>query len=630
MAGRLGAGALMLVILPALVLAQELKHVVPLPGQWSLQPDGTLAWLESEAVWRPICNSDASQITPADIALAAEAHAAAALSAEVLEDSVALGGGFDLRIFLLPPFPNGVSDSLLTSAKALVEQYFESTFTDPVEVRVEISFANLGTGGVLGFTASSQTFANWAPSRTALVSGMDADDIIQPFLPTGATFPVRYDAFAGFWTQENRVKWSHANYRAAQVGSLSGSVDAQITINTQYGFDYDPTDGVQPGKTSFVDVLVHEIGHAMGFFSMADDEFAQDSTSLDLFRFQRSDGSMNFNPDTYGDFQATPRLVDQNAPGQIDDVVTDLIEVEYQMADGDPWQASHFRQQANPVGLMAPTLSPGITKHPNYFSVADLAAFDAIGWDFVGGVACPASVASGPVNQVSCIGGSTSFSVVASAGPNPQYQWRKGTTNLTSNGHYSGVQTATLTISGVQAADAANNYNCVVTNPACGASATSANAALVVNPLPVFQLQPQSQVVRSGEDVIFIVSVQATLPLYQWRRNGVPVSNDDQLTGATSSALVISGVTPGYAGVYDCVVTEGAGSGCSVISEAATLSISGKCPADLNFDGLVDLADLGQLLTSYAVDANGDVDGDGDTDLGDLGGLLQAYGTTCP
>ncbi len=54
------------------------------------------------------------------------------------------------------------------------------------------------------------------------------------------------------------------------------------------------------------------------------------------------------------------------------------------------------------------------------------------------------------------------------------------------------------------------------------------------------------------------------------------------------------------------------------------------CPQDLTDDGMVDQADLGELLASYGVDDGGDIDGDGDTDQADLGSLLGVYGQPCP
>lgn len=62
----------------------------------------------------------------------------------------------------------------------------------------------------------------------------------------------------------------------------------------------------------------------------------------------------------------------------------------------------------------------------------------------------------------------------------------------------------------------------------------------------------------------------------------------------------------------------------------AVAAVPSPCTADLNGDGVRDLADLGILLASYGVDDGGDLDGDGDTDLADLGELLAVYNTPCP
>jgi hypothetical protein len=55
---------------------------------------------------------------------------------------------------------------------------------------------------------------------------------------------------------------------------------------------------------------------------------------------------------------------------------------------------------------------------------------------------------------------------------------------------------------------------------------------------------------------------------------------------------------------------------------------------DLNYDGRVDLSDLGVLLANYGTPSgaayeDGDIDGDGAVDLSDLGLLLAHYGESC-
>jgi len=60
----------------------------------------------------------------------------------------------------------------------------------------------------------------------------------------------------------------------------------------------------------------------------------------------------------------------------------------------------------------------------------------------------------------------------------------------------------------------------------------------------------------------------------------------------------------------------------------------GTCPGDLDFNGVIDLSDLAQLLSNYgttsgATYTDGDLDADGDVDLSDLAALLAVYGESC-
>ncbi len=99
-----------------------------------------------------------------------------------------------------------------------------------------------------------------------------------------------------------------------------------------------------------------------------------------------------------------------------------------------------------------------------------------IGNGFVSDAALPPSVASNPANAVGCPGGTRTFTASGSGFPTLSYQWRKGVVNLANGGHYSGVTTPTLTVSSMSAADAATNYNCVISSFL--GTATTTNAKL--------------------------------------------------------------------------------------------------------------------------------------------------------
>ncbi|MBL8765315.1 MAG: immunoglobulin domain-containing protein [Phycisphaerae bacterium] len=91
----------------------------------------------------------------------------------------------------------------------------------------------------------------------------------------------------------------------------------------------------------------------------------------------------------------------------------------------------------------------------------------------------PLAINSQPSSVNVCSGASATFTVGATGTGPITYQWRRGTTNLTNGGHFSGVTTATLTVNPATAADTGTNYNCVVTH-GCG-SLTSSNATLALH-----------------------------------------------------------------------------------------------------------------------------------------------------
>jgi alpha-tubulin suppressor-like RCC1 family protein len=88
-------------------------------------------------------------------------------------------------------------------------------------------------------------------------------------------------------------------------------------------------------------------------------------------------------------------------------------------------------------------------------------------------------ITSQPVVQAVSVGTTATFTVVATSGSPLTYQWQKDGVNLADNGRIVGSKNATLTIAGVQSADA-GSYTVIVTNSVT--NLTSAPAALIVIP----------------------------------------------------------------------------------------------------------------------------------------------------
>ncbi len=357
--------------------AQKSVYIEPGPRVQSVQYfDGATTEVETETVWKPLCVDQSGRLTVDDLrAIAQLSKAAAAANPPPAEPQGGVAGvipaPFVLNFNATTSMPAGALEAL-----AKVKYYYESQFTDPITVTINIAFATLSPG-VLGATSSSYINVTYANTRNGLVSGMDGDDVIQNFLPSGSTIAVRYDGNSATATNETRVFVTIADHRAT-VGSVSGTA-ASMTFNNQFPWDYDPP--ITGGTYDFQSVITHEVGHALGFTSGADFR-TNDMEMLDLYRFQRSDGANDFNPDDFTEFTNTARLVDLNAPGTNDDSNSDLISVEYQMSDGSPNQASHFHDQSPAIGIMDPTIGAGQTFYPNFLRTSDLNMFDAIGWDY--------------------------------------------------------------------------------------------------------------------------------------------------------------------------------------------------------------------------------------------------------
>ncbi len=360
---------------PSAIGAAPVRFTIPLGDQPAGLPSGEQIVMPSEEVWKPIC-ADQPALTVGDLVGMAADHAIQMSNPDeiILLDTTpggiaGPGGGLNVVFSLAASVP-----AAAIPAFAAAEAYLESQFpSDSMTVTVSVSFASLGSG-IIGGTGSTYGYVDWATSRSVLQSGADASDTIQSSLPSGSTIPVRYSS--GSTTNETRIFWTFANWKASG-GTVSGN-DASMQFSTNFPFDYDPSNGVGGSTISLQDVIIHEVGHALGFGSGVDFRF-QDIETLDIFRFRRTDGNGDFNPDTTAEFAVRPRWAVFNNPN--DDVNFDIISVEYRLSDGSPWQASHFREQVPAIGIMDPAFSYGETFYPNFLRTSDLTAFDAIGYN---------------------------------------------------------------------------------------------------------------------------------------------------------------------------------------------------------------------------------------------------------
>ncbi len=621
---RTGLMIVSLVTLAAVAAAsaEPLSPTYEIPGKpavATLYVDGSQQTVQTLDRWKFICGSD-GDLSQAELESVAAAHIEAIEEGPLtIIDSPSDSRGFDIVFITDSSVPAAAEFGLL-----LAETFLEDTFSDPITIEITVTFEQMSPN-VIGATWSSYVEnISYTTSRLSLVAGQDEDDFIQDWLPTTGYLPVRFDGASDSVNNVQGINWTRAAYRST-IGSVSGYA-AGMSFNTDFLFDYDPSNGVSGTRMSFVDVMIHECGHALGFTSATD--WGSHPTALDLYRFQRTDGNYNYNPETYEEFRDTPRLVSHNSPN--DQHISDLIDNEYRMSDGDPWQASHFREQSNPwIGLLDPAFSTGETHYPTYFSQADLNMFDAIGYDYPPCVYAEFSEHPEPETVV-CPGATVELSVTVDIA-NPSYQWRRAGNALEDDGmHIFGATTPTLTIVDIGYTHVSSGYNCLVTNLNGGCSEPSRNAVVEVTEAAWIVQQPPDTSTPRGEQTQIHCTADGEPTLgYQWRKNGEELYNgQDGIYGVTSPNLLILYTQTYHAGVYDVVITNVCG---SVTSELATLTVTlGAGLGDLNCDGAIDFDDIDPFVTALGGEGpyqsaypaclwlNADCNDDGAVDFDDI------------
>lgn len=167
------------------------------------------------------------------------------------------------------------------------------------------------------------------------------------------------------------------------------------------------------------------------------------------------------------------------------------------------------------------------------------------------------------------VAGSSSYAITG-------YQWKKDGVLLTDGGIVSGSGTATLTLTGVSAADA-GLYTALVWNEA-GSAASAAH--LVVKTAPVITQQPTapSGPVTPGESVSFtVVATSEEAMTYQWLKDGAALANaSGHIAGVATDTLTLTGVQTADAGSYTVKVSNAVG---YVVSDAAVLTVRTVPPA---------------------------------------------------
>jgi hypothetical protein len=178
------------------------------------------------------------------------------------------------------------------------------------------------------------------------------------------------------------------------------------------------------------------------------------------------------------------------------------------------------------------------------------------------------TITTNPTAVSACTGGNAIFTTAAT-GSSLTYQWQKNGVNMSNGGTISGATSTSLTITGVVAGDA-TNYKCVITS-ACGSVTTTA-AILTLTSSPTITTHPTAtQTICAGQSATFSV-VASGATSYQWKKGGVDLVNGSNISGATTSSLLLTSITTADAGTYTCLVTGACTP--TVLSNNAVLTVN--------------------------------------------------------